>query len=214
MNISYLIGLVISTLAFLLSISFHEFAHGYAAYKMGDPTAKITGRLSFNPFKHFDLFGIIFFLVFHFGWAKGVPIDPRFFKDRKKGMVFSALAGPCINILLALISLVLLNLIYKIEFTSKIWYTVFTYIAMFFNYMVSVNAMLAIFNLLPIPPLDGSKIFFAVLPEDKYFKVLSYDRYMMIISLILVYTGVLDKIIFTGVNNLISVLEKFVGVFI
>ena len=214
MNIDYIIGLVISAVAFLISVSCHEFAHGYLAYKMGDPTAKFSKRLSLNPLRHFDLFGILFFLVFRFGWAKGVPIDPRYFKDKKKGMVYSALAGPVTNVILALISLVFLNFIYKINSTSEILFTVFTWIAVFLVQMVSVNAMLAIFNLIPIPPLDGSKIFFAVLPEDKYFKVLSYDRYMMIFSLILVYTGVLDKIIFTGVDNLINLLEKIVGVFI
>lgn len=214
MNLEYIIGIIISAVAFLISVSCHEFAHGYLAYKMGDPTAKFSGRLTLNPIKHFDLFAILFFLVFRFGWAKGVPIDPRNFKDRKKGMVFSALAGPVTNVLLALISIIILNLIYKISFTSEVWFHIFTYIAMFFQYMVSVNAMLAIFNMIPFPPLDGSKIFFALLPEKYYFKVLSYDRYMMIISLIIVYTGVLDKFIFTGVNNLINILEKFVGVFI
>jgi len=206
--------ILISAVAFLISVSCHEFAHGYSAYKMGDPSAKFSGRLSLNPLKHFDVFGIIFFLVFRFGWAKGVPVDPRYFKDKKKGMVYSALAGPLTNVILALLSLIIFQLICQISFTSKALYMVFYYIAMFFQYMVSVNAMLAIFNLIPVPPLDGSKIFFAVLPERLYFKVLSYDRYMMIVSLILVYTGVLDNIIFSGVRNLIDILEKFVGVFI
>ena len=93
-------------------------------------------------------------------------------------------------------------------------FNIFKYIAMFCQYMISVNAMLAVFNLIPIPPLDGSKIFFAVLPEKMYFKVLSYDRYMMIISLILVYAGVLDKVVYTGVSNLVNLLSNFVGVFL
>lgn len=213
-DVNYIIGLLISTVVFLLSISCHEFAHAYSAYKMGDPTAKYNGRLSLNPFKHFDLFGILFFLVFRFGWAKGVPIDSRYFKDRKKGMVLSALAGPVTNILLAFVSMIILHIIYRITFTSEIWYRVFIYIAMFFQYMVSVNSMLAIFNFIPIPPLDGSKIFLAFLPENLYFKVLSYDRYMMIISLVLVYVGALDKLIQTGVNNLVTVLDRIVGVII
>jgi Zn-dependent protease len=212
--IENIIGIVISILAFLISVSCHEFAHGYSAYLMGDPTAKINKRLSLNPARHFDLFSILFFVIFHFGWAKGVPVDPRYFKNPKKGLVYSSLAGPLTNIVLAFISLIIFKLLLKISFTSHVLYVIFTYIAMFFNYMISVNAMLAIFNLIPIPPLDGSKIFLAFLPEELYFKALSYDRYMMIVSLILVYTGVLDKFIFTGVNNLVNILERIVGVFI
>lgn len=213
-SLDYIIGLLISLVAFFLSISCHEFAHGYVAYKMGDPTAKLNGRLTLNPIKHFDLFSILFFVVFRFGWAKGVPVDSRYFKNQKHGMVYSALAGPVTNVLLAFIFTVILNLLYKMSFTSELIFNIFKYIAMFCQYMISVNAMLAIFNLIPIPPLDGSKIFFAVLPENLYFKVLSYDRYMMIISLVLVYTGVLDKVVYTGVSNLVNLLSNFVGVFL
>lgn len=209
-----IIGIVISASVFLLSVSCHEFAHGYSAYLMGDNSAKLSGRLSLNPLRHFDAFAVIFFLVFRFGWAKGVPVNPMNFKDRRKGMVYSALAGPLTNIFIMFISLIILKLIYKIPFRSEVMYNIFYYIAVFFRYMVSVNAMLAIFNLFPMPPLDGSKIFFAVLPERLYFKALSYDRYMMIVSLLLVYSGVLDKFIFTGVDNLISLFDKLVGVFI
>lgn len=213
-DFSYIIGLLISLVAFFISISCHEFAHGYIAYKMGDPTAKYSGRLTLNPVKHFDLFSILFFIFFRFGWAKGVPIDPRYFKNKKHGMVYSALAGPVTNIVLALVFTLFVELIYKMSFTSDILYQIFYYIHMFCQYMISVNAMLAIFNLIPIPPLDGSKIFFAVLPEDLYFKVLSYDKYMMIISLILVYVGALDRIVNQGVSNLVMILHKIVGVII
>lgn len=210
----YIIGLLISLIAFFISISCHEFAHGFVAYKMGDPTAKLSGRLTLNPVKHFDLFSIIFFIVFRFGWAKGVPVDSRYFKNQKHGMVYSALAGPVTNVILAFVFTVIFNLILKMRFSSDIVYHIFYYLALFCQYMISVNAMLAIFNLIPVPPLDGSKIFLAVLPEELYFKVLSYDKYMMIISLVLVYVGALDKIVNTGVNNLIDVLSKIVGVFI
>ena len=180
MNIDYIIGLVISAVAFLISVSCHEFAHGYLAYKMGDPTAKFSKRLSLNPLRHFDLFGILFFLVFRFGWAKGVPIDPRYFKDKKKGMVYSALAGPVTNVILALISLVFLNFIYKINSTSEILFTVFTWIAVFLVQMVSVNAMLAIFNLIPIYPLDGARILKAFIRISKGNKKSAY--YINVIS--------------------------------
>ena len=209
-NIPYiLIGLV----AFLLSISCHEFAHGYSAYKMGDYTAKLNGRLTLNPIKHFDAFAVIFFVLFRFGWAKGVPINPNNFKNPKHGMVYSALAGPVTNFILAFVFALIYGLIAKIPFAEKnALYYIAYYFAMFSWQMVSVNAMLAVFNLFPIPPLDGSKIFLALLPEDMYFKVLEYDRYMMIISLIVVYTGILDKFIFTGVDKLITIIETIVGV--
>lgn len=205
--------IVLSVVAFLISVSCHEFSHSLSAYVMGDDTAKRNGRMSLNPLRHFDIISLLFFVAFHFGWAKGVPIDERNFKDRKKGMVLSALAGPVTNIILGFISFVIFSLILKMQFKSELMYNIFYYIAMFLNYMVNINAMLAIFNLLPIPPLDGSKILLFFLPEKYYFKILSYDRYMMIVSLILVYVGALDKVVLNGVNNLINVFEKIVGVF-
>ena len=205
--------ILISLLAFLLSISCHEFAHGYTAYKMGDLTAKVNGRLTLNPIKHFDVFAVIFFVVFRFGWAKGVPINPNNFKNPKHGMVYSALAGPVTNVILAFLFAVVYGLLCKIPFADEnILYHITYYSAVFSWQMISVNAMLAVFNLFPIPPLDGSKIFLAVLPENTYFRVLEYDRYMMIVSLIVVYTGVLDRFIFTGVDKLIMIIEKIVGV--
>ena len=206
-------------MAFFISVSFHEFAHGYVAYKMGDPTAKLSGRLTLNPVKHFDLYAILFFALFRFGWAKGVPIDSRNFKNEKHGMVYSALAGPVTNILIMFISLLgfyalrawLIELLFG-GTTSEALIVAIEYTLIFFESMIEVNAVLAIFNLLPLPPLDGSKIFLAFLPDRLYFEVLSYDRYMMIASLILVYTGVLDKFIFTGASKLIMIFSKIAGV--
>lgn len=209
-----IVSILISVAAFFVSVSCHEFAHGYIAYKMGDPSAKNAGRLTLNPIKHFDLFAIIFFVVFRFGWAKGVPVDSRYFKNEKRGMAYSALAGPVTNVVIAFIFTIITALIYKIHITSDAVYHILYYAVVFCQHMISVNAMLAIFNLLPIPPLDGSKIFLAFLPDDLYFKALSYDRYMMIISLVLVYTGVLDRFINTGIVNLVTFLSNIVGVFL
>lgn len=204
-----LIGIV----AFLFSISCHEFAHGYVAYRMGDNTAKINGRLTLNPIKHFDLFAVAFFVIFRFGWAKGVPINPNNFENPKHGMVYSALAGPVTNFILALVFGFIYALLCMIPFSAEnIWYHITWYLALFSWQMITVNAMLAVFNLFPIPPLDGSKIFLAVLPEYWYFKILDYDRFMMIVSLIIVYTGVLDNFIFTGVDKLVEIIQKIVGV--
>ena len=171
--VTYGIPFILSIIAFLFSISCHESAHGLVAYKLGDPTAKMNGRITLNPLKHFDLFAILFFAVFRVGWAKGVPIDSRYFKDPKKGIVLTSLAGPATNILLAFVSMVILKLVGLIPIHSQGLYLVLNYVAMFFSSMVSVNLMLAIFNLLPIPPLDGSKIFFSLLPERIYYKIMS-----------------------------------------
>lgn len=209
--LNYGIPFILSILAFLFSISCHESAHGLAAYKLGDPTAKRSGRITLNPLKHFDLFAIIFFAVFRIGWAKGVPIDSRYFKDPKKGIVLSSLAGPVTNILLAFLSMIILKLIGLIPIHSQGVYLTLSYVALLFRSMVSVNLMLAIFNLLPIPPLDGSKIFFSLLPERIYYRIMSYDRIMIFVALALVFFGAFDKLIQTGVGNLYNVLETIVN---
>ena len=146
--------------------------------------------------------------MFHFGWAKGVPINPGYFKDTKKGMVMSAIAGPLTNVLLALISAIIIQFIPERVSFGGIRYYALLYLYQFVWYMMSVNVMLAIFNLIPIPPLDGSKVFYSVLPDRTYFKILSYDRYMLIILLILVYMGVLDRIITTGAGNLSALIMR------
>ena len=143
--------LILSTMAALIALTIHEFAHGYVAYRLGDGTAKSIGRLSLNPLKHLDPFGVICMVMFHFGWAKPVPINPMNFNDRKKGMALSAAAGPISNILLATASLALAKIIL---YTGYVWGfgTVNTTLYTVFATMCSINISLAIFNLLPFPP--------------------------------------------------------------
>ena len=209
MNFISIAAIVISIIAFLLSISCHEFAHGYVAYLLGDPTAKNSGRLTLNPIRHFDLISIIFFVIFRFGWAKGVPINPNYFKEKKMGMVFTAIAGPATNVLLAFIAAIILCFYPETTSATGAGYYFLVFTHYFFRYMVSVNTMLAIFNLIPIPPLDGSKVFFSVLPDRIYYKILSYDRFMLPVLLVLIYTGILNKIITTGADNLTEILGNF-----
>ncbi|MDE6413210.1 MAG: site-2 protease family protein [Eubacterium sp.] len=165
----------------------HEFAHGWAAYKMGDPTAKNLGRLTLNPFPHLDLFGTIMLFLFGIGYANPVPVTTRNFKNPKKGMIVTSLAGPGSNVLLAFIFICLYYIALLLP-TSL----VMSFIVIFLHYAATINVSLAVFNLLPIPPLDGSKVIGFLIPTKTYFKVLQYERYIMIGLLVLLFTGALD----------------------
>ena len=173
-----------------LALPVHEFAHGFIANKLGDPTARLTGRLTLNPFAHIDYFGAAAILIFGFGWAKPVGVNPRYFKNSKVGMALTALAGPVSNIIMAFISLLLLNVFTLVfSFSSN---TVTLFIILFFFQFASINISLAVFNLLPVPPLDGSRILGVVLPTRIYFKVMQYERYISLALIFLLYIGVLS----------------------
>lgn len=165
----------------------HELAHGWAAYKMGDSTAKNLGRLTFNPFAHLDLFGTIMLFLFGIGYANPVPVNTRNFKEPKKGMIVTALAGPGSNVLMACIFVCLYYVV--LLFPQNV---VVLFILSFLSFAASVNISLAVFNLLPIPPLDGSKVIGFLIPSKAYFKILQYERYIMIALLLLLFTGALN----------------------
>lgn len=197
--------------AVLIAISMHEFAHGYVSYRLGDPTPKHMGRLSVNPLAHLDPVGTICLLVFHFGWAKPVGVNPYYYKDRKKGMVMVALAGPIMNFLIAFISIAFMGLILKI--TGGYGGTFIRYIFSFLNYLFIINIGLGVFNLIPVPPLDGSKVLGAVLPSDKYFKYMQYERYGTIILLGLLYLNILDLpliIVRNGLSKFMWTIVSFI----
>ena len=205
----YLLSLPVLLLAF----SVHETAHGYAAYRLGDPTARSLGRLTLNPVKHIDPIGFICMMVFHVGWAKPVPINTRYFKNPKRDMAICAAAGPLSNLLMALVFAALLKgfMIASsfIPITSEGTYIVIYLVSTFFECGVSINVMLAIFNLIPIPPFDGSRIALAVLPTDLYFKIQRYERYIFIVFFVLLFTGVIDPVLSflrIGVTNAIYTL--------
>ncbi|MCK9478007.1 MAG: site-2 protease family protein [Firmicutes bacterium] len=195
--------------ALLISLTIHELSHGLAAFALGDNTAKRQGRLSLNPIRHIDWIGFIMLLTVGFGWAKPVPVDPRYFKDTKKGMAITALAGPVSNIILACISAFVLYLAGfivmqggNIYITSQKFYV--TFILKLFVY----NCAIAMFNFLPIPPLDGSKILGAFLPNRIYYKYMQYERYGMIIMIVLLYSGFLTPVLSNGVSNLMNAIFK------
>lgn len=182
----------------LLALTFHEFAHGYVANQLGDPTAKNLGRLSLNPIKHLDPIGTIAFFFIKFGWAKPVPVNPRYFKNPKKDMLWVALAGPATNLVLAIVSAALAKGLWF--FASQVPYSATAEaILVPLNSMliasVWINLVLCIFNFLPIPPLDGSRILMGLLPNPLAASYMKFERYGFILVIVLAFSGVLSKVI-------------------
>lgn len=173
-------------LVLLTAMPIHESAHAFTAYRLGDTTAKQQGRLTFNPFRHLDLLGSLMIIFAGFGWAKPVPVDPRNFKNPRAGMAVTAVAGPVSNILL---SAVLLAVYKMIVYHLGAVTTAMGWVLYAFSVVIFTNLRLAAFNLLPVPPLDGSKFFGALLPEKFYFTIMRYERYIAIVLVVLMVTG-------------------------
>lgn len=167
----------------------HESAHAFTAHLLGDDTAKSQGRISLNPFKHIDLFGTLMMIFVGVGWAKPVPINPDNFKNKKAGMALSSFAGPVSNLILAYLSIIIWRFMLWKSYGSA---NSSNFLLTVFEYSVLLNIGLAVFNLLPVPPLDGSRIITLILPENLYFKVMKYERFIFIALIIAVYSGVLD----------------------
>lgn len=194
----------------LLALTVHEFSHGWVSSKLGDPTPKYQGRLTLNPLAHLDITGTLLMILTGFGWAKPVQVDPRYYKNTKRGMALVALAGPLSNFLLTIIGVLcwygITALSRLIGFNDGLLNVLqlFCDVLRIFAYR---NAAFMVFNLIPIPPLDGSKIVGMFLPNNIYYKVLQYERYSMLIIMLLSLSGALSRILMTGVNFVISAVD-------
>ncbi|MBQ7783448.1 MAG: site-2 protease family protein [Oscillospiraceae bacterium] len=188
---SQMIEIIIHAIVLFTALPVHECAHAWAAHKMGDDTGLNMGRVSLNPFRHLSLWGSFMMIAVGFGWGKPVSVNPNNFKNPKKGMMITSLAGPVSNFIMALLAMIICRVllcVYMVNMNETVLIT-----SSVFRYITLINLSLGIFNFLPIPPLDGSKIFNAILPDRIYFKIMQYEQYIFIALIIAMYTGLLDK---------------------
>jgi Zn-dependent protease len=189
---------------FLLALTIHEYAHGLVALHFGDPTASRLGRLTLNPLKHIDPIGVLAFIIMKIGWAKPVPVDPRYFKNPVRDLLYVSLAGPGANLLTAVASGLALQILAHLSFLLPRF--LLMPVLMMLAASVWINIMLAVFNLIPVPPLDGSKVLMGLLPPNLAAAYRKIEPFGFIILLALFYTGVISKVILpiiTFANNLI-----------
>ncbi len=181
--------------AILISVTLHELAHGYVSYRLGDPTPKEDGRLSLNPLRHLDLFGTLALLTVGFGWAKPVRVDAGYYKDPKSGMVWTAFAGPLVNFFLAFLCIVLYLVLLRygvsIEQGQFLWRLV-DYLGELSRYTAILSLGQALFNMIPIPPLDGSKIIYGLLPDSLYEWCMRNEQLLSLLIFLLLFSGVLN----------------------
>lgn len=205
--LEYLKSMVYIVPAILLAISAHEFAHGYVSCKLGDPTPKIDGRLTLNPLAHLDLWGTVCLILFRMGWAKPVRINTAYYKDKKRGTILVSLAGPLMNYLMAFISMLIYGLFYKAGGSYGTW----------FYYLAVINVGLGTFNLIPIPPLDGSNILQELFPKlgDFYCRI---RRYAMPLLFLCLFTGILriplNQVNSTVINGMWRLVKKILKIWI
>lgn len=200
LNWSVPLELLASVIPAMICITLHELSHGYTAYLLGDPTAKRAGRLTLNPIKHIDIMGLIMMVIFKFGWAKPVPFDYRYFKKPKRDIAITALAGPIANVIICCVFLFLYGIAFSPCTRAN---TELSYLLLQTIYITAyLSAALAVFNMIPLPPLDGSKVLFSFLSDEAYLKLMRLERYGMIILILLLATNIF--------GNPLSIATQFV----
>jgi len=199
--------LLITIPAVLIALTFHEYAHGLIAYRLGDPTAKMQGRLTLNPISHLDPVGTLLLIFANFGWAKPVPVNPMYFQgDRVRGMMIVSLAGPFTNFLLAYLGALFIG------FMQRGWLPNHQLAASFLLTFVYINLVLAVFNLIPVPPLDGSKILAGFVSRQTAMKIYAMEQYGPILLLLLIVTGITSKVIWPLVSGAAKLIFLATGV--
>lgn len=215
---AYIIQKIIMIPIVLLALTFHELSHGVVSAKLGDPTPRLTGRLTLNPLAHLDPVGAVLMVLTGFGWAKPVQINPRYYKNPKRGMAITAAAGPLSNLFMAIIAMLIYTVIAIIGLKTgrfaAILYSIMSFMVLFAN----VNLCFMVFNIIPIPPLDGSRVLGLFLSNSAYFKLQQYERYSFILIIVLSLSGFFSRFIGTGVGFFMTLLMKLsvtiVGLFV
>ncbi len=190
----------------LIAIIGHELGHAWVSTKLGDPTPRNTGRLTINPLAHLDFYGTLLMLFTGFGWAKPVMINPMYYKDRKKGTALVSIAGPLANLVMATVGMIIYALLVVLHAKMGLSKSVFGALSNIAYVFIYTNLCFMVFNLIPIPPLDGSKVLGMFLPDRTYYKMLEYEQFSMILIMVLSLSGAFSRIIGTGVNVIFNLL--------
>ena len=206
-DFSYLLSILLSVIPSLVCITLHELSHGLVAYRLGDDTARRAGRLTLNPLKHLDLMGLVMMVVAHVGWAKPVPVNMMNFKDPKRGMAVTSLAGPVSNVLITCVFFFLYG--FLLLPLSAAGSPAAEYLLEMISLTAIISMGYAVFNLIPIPPLDGSKVLFSLVSDRAYYQLMRYERYGMILLYALVFTNVLGAPLRTAISFLTGKLAVF-----
>jgi len=196
LDFSTILSLLLSVIPSLICITLHELSHGFVAYKLGDTTAKDSGRLTLNPIKHLDLMGLVMMIAFHVGWAKPVPVNMNRFDNPKRGMALTALAGPMSNFLIAVVFLFLYGALYIPLRETQAG----SYVLQMIGLTAQISIGYGVFNMIPFPPLDGSKVLFSLMSDEGYYKLMRYERFGMILLFVLVMTGVFGDYISAAIE--------------